>query len=131
MMSSGSTSRTDDSRRSSLRFARDGAIPGSKVLAKVSHRHQMPVNAFLLCVAVQVLLSCLYFGSSAAFNAFISVAVICLGTSYVIPVIISVVRGRDQLAGAKFYLGRRFGLFCNGQVARSAVGIVLDGLTWV
>ena len=53
-------------------FARDGAIPGSKYLARVSQRHQMPVNAFLLCVAVQVLLSCLYFGSTAAFNAFIS-----------------------------------------------------------
>lgn len=53
-------------------FARDGAIPGSKHLARVSQRHQMPVNAFLLCVVVQVLLSCLYFGSSAAFNAFIS-----------------------------------------------------------
>jgi len=96
----------------------------------------MPVNAFLLCVAVQVLLSCLYFGSTAAFNAFISgkhvyadtyimtryqltspviptVAVICLGTSYVIPVIICVARGRDRLQGAKFYLGRRFGMFCN------------------
>lgn len=101
------------SSRCTWAFARDGAIPGSKYLARVSQRHQMPVNAFLLCVVVQVLLSCLYFGSSAAFNAFISVAVICLGTSYVIPVIISVARGRDRLVGAKFYLGRRFGMFCN------------------
>lgn len=50
-----------------------------------------------------------------------TVAVICLGTSYVIPVIISVARGRDRLVGAKFYLGRRFGMFCNVYVGLDEV----------
>ena len=38
-----------------------------------------------------------------------------------IPVIISVVRGRERLSGAKFYLGKRFGMFCNVYVAQSSL----------
>jgi hypothetical protein len=72
----------------------------------------MPLNAFFLCAGVQVVLTCLYFGSSAAFNAFIGVAVICLGSSYLVPILVSLVRGRKEVAQGKFYQGK-LGFFCN------------------
>jgi hypothetical protein len=72
----------------------------------------MPLNAFFLCAAVQVVLTCLYCGSSAAFNAFIGVAVICLGSSYLVPILVSLIRGRKEVAQGRFYQGK-LGLFCN------------------
>jgi hypothetical protein len=54
----------------------------------------------------------LYFGSSAAFNAFIGVAVICLGSSYLVPISISFFSGRKAVSTAKFYKGR-LGYVCN------------------
>lgn len=95
-----------------VRFARDGGLPFAKTFGSVSSRHQLPVNAFLLNIAVQMILTCIYFGSSAAFNAFVGVAVICLGTSYVVPVIISFARGRELVKQGKFYKGR-VGYMCN------------------
>ncbi|GFZ48289.1 LOW QUALITY PROTEIN: hypothetical protein JCM24511_06037 [Saitozyma sp. JCM 24511] len=95
-----------------VRFSRDGGLPGSKFFGRVSQRHEMPLNAFFLCAVVQVVLTCLYFGSSAAFNAFIGVAVICLGSSYLVPILVSLVRGRKEVAQGKFYQGK-LGLFCN------------------
>jgi hypothetical protein len=75
----------------------------------------MPVNAFFLNVVLQAVLTCIYFGSTAAFNAFISVAVICLGTSYLVPIAISFWRGRKEVAQGKFFKGR-LGYFCNWYV---------------
>ena len=75
----------------------------------------MPVNAFFVNVILQAALTCIYFGSTAAFNAFISVAVICLGTSYLIPIAISFFRGRREVAQGKFYKGK-LGYFCNWHV---------------
>jgi hypothetical protein len=75
----------------------------------------MPVNAFFLNVVLQAALTCIYFGSTAAFNAFISVAVICLGTSYLVPIAISFFRGRREVAQGKFYKGK-LGYFCNWYV---------------
>jgi hypothetical protein len=72
----------------------------------------MPLNAFFLNVAVQVALTCLYFGSTAAFNAFIGVAVICLGSSYLVPIAISFFRGRTEVKYGRFYKGK-LGAFCN------------------
>ncbi|KAK1923905.1 amino acid transporter [Papiliotrema laurentii] len=93
-------------------FARDGGLPGSRWFGKASKRHGMPLNAFFLNVAVQVALTCLYFGSTAAFNAFIGVAVICLGSSYLVPIAISFFRGRTEVKYGRFYKGK-LGAFCN------------------
>ena len=93
-------------------FSRYGGLPGSRFFGRVSHKHQMPLNAFFLNVAVQVALTCLYFGSTSAFNAFIGVAVICLGSSYLVPITISLLSGRKEVAFGKFYKGK-LGAFCN------------------
>lgn len=93
-------------------FARDGGIPFPQVFGRVSHRHQMPLNAFFLNIAIQFILTCLYFGSTSAFNAFIGVAVICLGSSYLVPITISFLSGRKEVSFGPFFKGK-LGAFCN------------------
>ena len=91
--------------RATWSFARDNALPFSSVFSRVaappfaSAADPLPLNAFLLSTAVQVLLGLIYLGSSAAFNAFSGVGVICLGASYAMPVAVSLAGGRRILVG--------------------------------
>ncbi|KAH7329571.1 amino acid permease [Stachybotrys elegans] len=93
-------------------FARDGAIPGSRWWVQVNHKLDVPFNAMMLSMVVQIVLGLIYFGSTAAFNAFSGVGVICLTASYAIPIAISLMTGRKQVRGGNFYLGP-LGVFCN------------------
>ncbi|KAL2018072.1 hypothetical protein VTK56DRAFT_1304 [Thermocarpiscus australiensis] len=95
-------------------FARDGAIPGSKWWKQVHPTLDLPLNAMMLSMVIQILLGLIYFGSSAAFNAFSGVGVICLTVSYAAPIAVSMLERRAQVKGAKFYLGSKFGWLCNG-----------------
>jgi amino acid transporter len=98
--------------RCTYAFARDGAIPGSRLWARVDKRFEIPLWALVLSTAVDCLLGLIYFGSSAAFNSFTGVATICLSTSYGMPILISVIRGRKAVANSSFSLGR-FGYAIN------------------
>lgn len=98
--------------RCTYAFARDGAIPGFRLWQKVNTRLDVPVNAVILSAVVDCLLGLIYFGSSAAFNSFTGVATICLSTSYGLPILISVVRGRSALKHSSYSLGR-FGYAIN------------------
>ena len=93
-------------------FARDNAIPFSNTFKKVNKKTDVPINAVILSTGIQMLLGCVYFGSSAAFSAFSSVSVICLGCSYGIPILISFLDRRNSISNAKFNLGK-FGSVCN------------------
>lgn len=93
-------------------FARDGAIPGAKWWAKVNTSLDVPLNAMMLSMVVQIVLGLIYFGSSAAFNAFSGVGVIALTASYATPIAISLATGRKQVQTGKFYLGK-FGAAAN------------------
>ncbi|OAL01987.1 amino acid permease-like protein [Phaeosphaeriaceae sp. SRC1lsM3a] len=98
--------------RCTYAFARDGAIPGSRFWKKVDKRFDIPLGALILSTAVDCLLGLIYFGSSAAFNSFTGVATICLSTSYGMPILISVIRGRQAVKNSSFSLGR-FGYAIN------------------
>ncbi|KAM0546449.1 hypothetical protein ACHAPJ_010916 [Fusarium lateritium] len=93
-------------------FARDGAIPGAKWWAKVNNKLDVPLNAMMLAMVVEIILGVIYFGSSAAFNAFSGVGVICLTASYATPITISLLTGRKQVKTGQFYLGA-FGAVAN------------------
>ncbi|VUC26891.1 unnamed protein product [Clonostachys rosea] len=93
-------------------FARDGAIPGAKWWMVVNHKLDVPLNAMMLSMVVQLLLGLIYFGSTAAFNAFSGVGVMCLTASYAAPIAISLATGRKQIREGQFYLGP-VGLVCN------------------
>ncbi|VDB95431.1 unnamed protein product [Peniophora sp. CBMAI 1063] len=96
--------------RATWAFARDHALPFSNVFARVAAppltKEPLPVNAFLLSTAVQILLGLIYLGSSTAFNAFVSVSVICLGSSYAMPVAISLASRRRLVKHAPYSLGK-------------------------
>ena len=93
-------------------FARDGAIPGAKWWMTVNKKLDVPLNAMMLSMAVQLILGLVNFGSSAAFNAFSGVGVICLTASYATPIAISLFTGRKQVKTGSFYLGK-FGTVAN------------------
>ncbi|PSR79730.1 choline transporter [Coniella lustricola] len=93
-------------------FARDGAIPGSHLWKSIDRRLGIPFNAMMLSMAVQIILGLIYFGSSAAFNAFSGVGVICLTTSYAMPIAVSLLDRRESVKHASFYLGA-LGAVCN------------------
>ena len=93
--------------RATWSFARDKAIPLHRVWSKVNHSlGDVPLNANLLVLVIQLLLGLIYIGSMAAFNAFVGVAVMCLGASYAMPIAISLMNGRKDMADAPFSLGR-------------------------
>ncbi|KAF2688763.1 amino acid permease-like protein [Lentithecium fluviatile CBS 122367] len=98
--------------RCTYAFARDGAIPGSRLWKKVDKRFDIPLWALVLSTAVDCLLGLIYFGSTAAFNSFTGVATICLSASYGMPILISVLRGRRAVKNSGFSLGK-FGFAIN------------------
>jgi hypothetical protein len=64
------------------------------------------VNAYLLSTLIQMLLGLLIFlGSSPAFDAFVGVAVICVGASYAMPVLLSVFDHHGEMRDAPYNLG--------------------------
>lgn len=103
---------TTASSRCAWAFARDGAIPGSRLWKQVNKKLEVPLNAMMLCMVTELALGCVYFGSAAAFNAFNGSGVIFLTLSYVIPIFVSFVGGRSHLVGARYNLGV-FGWICN------------------
>ncbi|CAI7634399.1 unnamed protein product [Penicillium bialowiezense] len=94
-------------------FARDGAIPGSGWWKKVDDRWGIPLNAMALGMVVEIILGCIYFGSSTAFSAFSGVGVIFLTLSYACPVAVSLfLNRRREVKQGNFDLGA-LGWFCN------------------
>lgn len=95
-------------------FARDDAIPGARIWAKVNTRLGVPLNALILATVVQMLLGLIYLGSSAAFTAFVSVGVMALAVSYAIPIAISVIHRRREVSTARWNCGPVIGPIVNG-----------------
>ena len=98
--------------RCTYAFARDGAIPGSRLWRKVDKRFDIPLWGLVLSTLVDCLLGLIYFGSSAAFNSFTGVVTICLLTSYGLPIPVSVLRRRGMVKNSSFSLSR-FGFAIN------------------
>lgn len=103
---------TTASSRCTWAFARDGAIPGSQWWKKVNTKLDVPLNAMMLCMVVEILLGLIYFGSTAAFNGFSGAGVIFLTIAYVMPIFVSLVTGRKSLKAGAYDFGA-FGIFCN------------------
>ena len=99
--------------RATWAFARDNAIPGSKLFAKVNQRFEVPVYALVLVTIIQMLLGIINIGSTSAFTAFVSVGVQALALSYAIPIAISLFTSRKEVNQAKWTLGKFIGPIVN------------------
>jgi amino acid transporter len=98
--------------RSIYAFSRDGAIPGSNLWKVVHPKLDVPFNAMMLSMVIQIILGVIYFGSPAAFNAFSGVGVIALTAAYSAPIVVSMLEGRKTVSTGSFYLGK-LGWVCN------------------
>ncbi|HET7477798.1 MAG TPA: amino acid permease, partial [Dermatophilaceae bacterium] len=74
--------------RMSYAFSRDGALPGSRLWAKVNPRTGTPTNSIWLCVVCSVVLASPALKSVVAYAAVTSIAVIGLYIAYVVPVLL-------------------------------------------
>ncbi|KAK4173923.1 putative amino acid permease [Triangularia setosa] len=94
-------------------FARDKAIPVSRLWSRVDARHGVPIWALALTTVVQMLLGLINLGSSSAFLAFVSVGVISLAVSYAIPISISMWHRRREVNAARWTMGGKIGWIVN------------------
>ncbi|PNS21597.1 Choline transport protein [Sphaceloma murrayae] len=95
-------------------FARDRALPCSRIFAKVHPKLGMPLNALVLTTVIVTVFGLILIGSSSAFNAIISASVVALGVSYGMPIAINVAYGRKALPKTRlFVLPGPLGWFCN------------------
>ncbi|KAG0646589.1 putative amino-acid permease [Hyphodiscus hymeniophilus] len=95
-------------------FARDDAIPGSKLFSIVNTKLSVPVWALALVTIVQMLLGLINLGSTSAFNAFVAVGVQALAVSYAIPITISLVWNRRvEVNQARWNAGPLIGTIVN------------------
>ena len=83
-------------------FARDKATPFDSYLSHVHPRLQVPVRAIVVSVILQALLGFIYLGNSTAFTAILSMAIISMYMSYILPIIYMLLYGRKRLAQHEF-----------------------------
>ncbi|KEQ70512.1 amino acid transporter [Aureobasidium namibiae CBS 147.97] len=93
--------------------ARDHAIPFSNTFASVNTKLGVPLNALLLVTLLQLLLGLINLGSTSAFTAFVSVGVIALAISYAIPIALSLLNRRKQIATANWKMSNAIGYVVN------------------
>ena len=74
--------------RMSYAFSRDGALPGSRLWAKVNPRTGTPTNSIWLCVCCSLVLASPALKSLVAYGAVTSIAVIGLYIAYIVPVLL-------------------------------------------
>ncbi|KAK1515847.1 uncharacterized protein CCOS01_13045 [Colletotrichum costaricense] len=69
-------------------FARDQGLPFSRVVSKVERKRGIPTSAIVVTTCLLVLLGLINIGSTTAFNAILSLAVVSLQASYLFPIIL-------------------------------------------
>jgi len=86
-------------------FSRDGAVPGHRLWHRINPRTRTPTNAIWFAAVFAFVLGVPSLKSSVAFFAIVSVAVVGLYISYVMPVFLRRVNSRDFVPGP-WNLGR-------------------------
>lgn len=108
--------------RTAWAFARDDGLPASGFLSTVNPTVKVPVRMILVVSFLQMLLGLIYLGSSTAFNAVLSMAILGMYASYFSPILFMLIYGR-RTAGSEvvrglgpgmFNLGSRWGPVVNG-----------------
>ncbi|KAK4497422.1 hypothetical protein PRZ48_011873 [Zasmidium cellare] len=83
--------------------SRDGAVPFSRVFARIHPVFKVPVNAILLSGTVVTLYGLIFLGSTTVFSSMISALIVFLQTSCAIPQAILLVRGRSQVLPPRYF----------------------------
>ncbi|MCJ1299474.1 hypothetical protein MMC08_002266 [Hypocenomyce scalaris] len=80
------------SSRQTWAFARDRGLPYSDYLAYVNKRMAIPLRSIVFCASVTALIGLINVGSTVAFNAIVSLTIAGLFTSYMIPIILLIIK---------------------------------------
>lgn len=91
-------------------------MPYSSYLSHVNKKLQVPVRAVVLVTVFQMLLGFIYLGNTTAFNAIMSMAILGMYASYILPIVYMVFYGRKKLRRDEygpFYLGNLGGKIIN------------------
>jgi amino acid transporter len=115
------------SSRLSYALARDGGMPFNRYFTQVHPNLGVPVAGLLWCSFWDIIFGLIFLGSSNAFNAIISAAVVCVTVTYAIPPTINLFRGRRMLPENRpFKLPNAVGYICNiADLAWTALILVL------
>lgn len=120
--------------RTAWAFARDSGLPASEFFAEVSPTLKVPVHMVLVVGLLQMLLGFIYLGSSTAFNAVLSMAILGMYASYISPIVFMFIYGRRKsasifrgLGSGSFNLGPRWGPVVNiAAILWLLIGIVFS-----
>jgi choline transport protein len=80
--------------RTAWAFARDSALPFSEYFSQIDEKLKVPKRVVVLTTILQMLLGFLYLGSTTAFNAVLSMAILGVYASYLVPVVYMLLYGR-------------------------------------
>lgn len=80
------------SSRQTWAFARDNGLPFSHYFAHVNKTLALPLRSIVLCTIIPGLLALIIIGSTVAFNAFVSISEAGIFTSYLIPIILIMIK---------------------------------------
>lgn len=99
--------------RQTWAFARDRGLPFSGFLSSVSSS-ALPLNSVGFCASLTAIICLVNVGSTAAFNAIVSVTIAGLFTSYMIPIILMILKRlrNEEVRMGPWSLGK-FGLAVN------------------
>ena len=86
LLVNGSASCLASTSRQTFAFARDNGLPLARFIGAVHPRYKVPVNSIILSMVFTTLLSLINIGSTAAFNAVLSVGVVALMATYSISI---------------------------------------------
>ncbi|KAI9925518.1 hypothetical protein ASPWEDRAFT_543025 [Aspergillus wentii DTO 134E9] len=107
--------------RSVYAFARDQGLPFSKVFSKVESKRQVPVNAVLLTLVVQLALDAIDFGTTTGFETVIAIATEGFYVSYAIALFS---RLMGYMTGHKTHLNGPFSLPLPVSIALNLLGLL-------
>lgn len=93
-------------------LSRDGVLPYSKYLYKISGERSIPINCLLVQLVICILVILPSFGSVVYWEAIMSAAVISINVSYGLPLLCRLIWVRNDMPKGPFHLGK-FGLPLN------------------
>lgn len=85
-------------------MARDDGVPFSNWVAHIHPTFRNPFRATFLVAVACTAIGCVYIGSRAAFNAFVSCFQILLTLSYLVPLLSHLLTGRKYIVPGPFYM---------------------------
>lgn len=93
--------------RQTWAFARDGGLPFSNTVAHVNSTWNIPLNSVLITFVITCLLSLINIGSTTAFNAIGSAALVMILSTYFISIsVLAFARSKGPLPPRRWDLGR-------------------------